>query len=72
MPRFLRTFAEIIPLTPFIEGFRKIYIQGLGIEFIAPYAKQLLISGVIFFAFAYVFTALRIKYAKAEHEIKAS
>lgn len=61
MPKFLSAFAEIIPLTPFIAGFRKIFMQGLGIEFIMPYAKQLIVSGIIFFVLAHIITSIRVK-----------
>jgi len=66
MPVFLRVFSETIPLTPFLAGFRKIYMYGLGTEFILTYAKQLVISGVIFFSLAYVFTFMRIKKQEAK------
>lgn len=61
MPAFLRAFVDLIPLTPFLEGFRKIYMQGLSIEFIIPYLKTLVLYGLIFFTLAYVITLIRIK-----------
>jgi ABC-2 type transport system permease protein len=64
MPAALRIFAEFIPLTPFLEGFKKIYVQGLGIEFVMPYAKRLILYGIIFFISAYFITSARIKNAE--------
>ena len=65
IPPILATIAKLIPLTPFIEGFKKIYVQGLGIEFIMPYALKLLIYGIIFFTLANIITYIRIK--RKEH-----
>lgn len=61
IPLFLRKFSELIPLTPFLAGFRKIYMQGLGTEFIIPYIRQLAISGLIFFILALIITGIRMK-----------
>ena len=72
MPAFLSAFSQAIPLTPFLAGFRKIYMYGLGTEFIFAYAKQLVISGIIFFSLAYVFTFMRIKNRRRKNEFQAS
>ncbi|MCL2334589.1 MAG: ABC transporter permease [Endomicrobia bacterium] len=49
MPKPLAYFVQLIPLTPFIEAFRKIYQQDLGIEFTYPFVIQLAVLAVIFF-----------------------
>ncbi|MDR1196603.1 MAG: ABC transporter permease [Endomicrobium sp.] len=63
IPTALRAFAQLIPLTPFLEGFKKIYVQGLGMEFVMPYAKRLILYGIVFFISAYFITSARVKNA---------
>ncbi len=66
MPALLRTLVQIIPLTPFLEGFRKIYQQDLGIEFTIPFVSHLVIMGLVYFFAAYFFVNLRIKKTEAK------
>lgn len=61
MPEILAKAVQIIPLTPFLQGFIKIYQQDLGIEFTIPFAVHLIILGILFFALAYLTINLRIK-----------
>jgi ABC-2 type transport system permease protein len=44
MPVYLQGIVYILPLTSFLEGFRKLYQQGIGIGYLA---KDLLILGVL-------------------------
>jgi ABC-2 type transport system permease protein len=44
MPPYLQGIAYILPLTSFLEGFRKLYQQGAGFGYLA---KDLLILGVL-------------------------
>jgi ABC-2 type transport system permease protein len=61
MPSVIKSIVSIIPLTPFLEGFRKIYQQNLGIEFIYPFILQLIITGIIYFSLTYLIIFVRIK-----------
>ncbi|MDR3244776.1 MAG: ABC transporter permease [Elusimicrobiota bacterium] len=61
MPRPLQLFVQIIPLTPFLEGFKKIYQQNLGINYIYPYIFHLLILAFVFFVFAYICLNISVK-----------
>jgi len=61
MPGLLRYFVNLIPLTPFIEAFRKIYQQDLGIEFTYPFVLQLSILAAVFFAASLFLVNIRIR-----------
>ncbi|MDR0723970.1 MAG: ABC transporter permease [Endomicrobium sp.] len=61
MPYLLRNAVCIIPLTSFLEGFRKIYQQNISIEYTYCFIKELLILGLIYCFLAYVFMCFRIK-----------
>ncbi|MDR3048498.1 MAG: ABC transporter permease [Elusimicrobiota bacterium] len=61
MPKFLAVFVQIIPLTPFLAGFKKIYHQDLGINYIYPYIVHLLILAIAFFAASYILLRFRIE-----------
>lgn len=70
MPLLLQKLVQIIPLTPFLEGFRKIYQQDIGLSYTVPFVKQLIIMGLIYFVLAYVLTNIRIKKMEASGEIE--
>ncbi|MDR1695771.1 MAG: ABC transporter permease [Endomicrobium sp.] len=53
VPAPLKLIVQIIPLTPFLEGFRKIYQQDLGIAFVFPFALHLIIMGMVYFSVSY-------------------
>ena len=61
MPLFLEKLVQLVPLTPFLRGFTKIYQQDLGIEFTIAFAAHLAILGIVLFALAYLIINLRIK-----------
>ncbi|MDR0822803.1 MAG: ABC transporter permease, partial [Endomicrobium sp.] len=63
MPKFLAVFVQIIPLTPFLAGFKKIYHQDLGMNYIYPFIFHLLILSIVFFVAAYITLKFRIKKA---------
>lgn len=69
MPAFLAKIVQIIPLTPFLQGFIKIYQQDLGIEFTIPFAVHLAVLGIVFFALAFFIINLRIKTMEARNEL---
>jgi ABC-2 type transport system permease protein len=60
-PEPIRIFVQLIPLTSFLEGFRKVYQQTLSWEFIYLYVLQLLILAVVYFAAANFFVLRVIK-----------
>ncbi|MDR0399234.1 MAG: ABC transporter permease, partial [Endomicrobium sp.] len=59
MPKVIKTVVQVIPLTPFLEVFRKIYQQNLGIEFTLYYLIQLTVyryrNNVFLFFLLYYF-----------------
>jgi ABC-2 type transport system permease protein len=61
MPLALQKFMQLVPLTPFLEGFTKIYSQDLGISFTGSFVAHLLFLGFLYFAAAYFITEFRIK-----------
>ena len=61
MPYLLRNAVHIIPLTSFLEGFRKIYQQNVSIEYTYYFIKELLILGLIYCVLAYMFMCFRVK-----------
>lgn len=54
MPTLIRTISHFIPLTSYLEGFRKIFQQNMQIEFILPFAKTLVILMLLYFSFTYI------------------
>lgn len=61
MPVLMRTISHFIPLTSYLEGFRKIFQQHLPIEYIFPFAKTLIILFVLYFAVTYLSLIIRNK-----------
>ncbi len=54
MPALMRTVSHFIPLTSYLEGFRKIFQQNMRIEFILPFAKTLVLLMLIYFIITYI------------------
>jgi len=61
MPSLMRTISYFIPLSSYLEGFRKIFQQNMHIEFIIPFAKTLVILLVLYFLVTYIFLIARNK-----------
>ena len=59
MPTLMRTVSYFIPLSSYLEGFRKIFQQNMHIEFIIPFAKTLIILLILYFLITYVFLIIR-------------
>jgi ABC-2 type transport system permease protein len=68
MPYLLRKTVHIIPLTSFLEGFRKIYQQNISIEYTYYFIKELLVLGLIYCVLAYIFMFFRIKKYEKKYE----
>ena len=64
MPKAIKTVVQVIPLTPFLEVFRKIYQQNLGIEFTFYYLIQLIGIGIMYFYFSYCIISMRIYFLR--------
>jgi ABC-2 type transport system permease protein len=74
MPVALQKFMQLVPLTPFLEGFTKIYSQDLGIAWTGSFVLHLLFLGFLYFFAAYFIAGFRIKIARracAANKIKA-
>ena len=61
MPSLMRTISYFIPLSSYLEGFRKIFQQNMHIEFIIPFAKTLIILLILYFFMTYIFLIVRNK-----------
>ena len=61
MPTLIRTISYLIPLTSYLEGFRKIFQQNMQIEFILPFAKTLIILILLYFTTTYTCLKMRLK-----------
>ena len=61
MPSLMRTISYFIPLSSYLEGFRKIFQQNMHIEFIIPFAKTLVILLVLYFLVTYILLIARNK-----------
>ncbi|MDR1417649.1 MAG: ABC transporter permease [Endomicrobium sp.] len=68
MPYLLRNAVHILPLTSFLEGFRKIYQQNVSIEYTYCFMKELLVLGLIYFLLSYIFMYFRIKKYEKKYE----
>ncbi len=62
MPTLMKTISYFIPLSSYLEGFRKIFQQNMHIEFIIPFAKTLIILLILYFFITYMLLILRNKY----------
>ncbi len=61
MPTLMKTIAAFIPLSPYLEGFRKIFQQNMPIEFIIPFAKVLITLVILYFLITYILLIIRNK-----------
>ncbi len=61
MPVLMKNIAAFIPLSPYLEGFRKIFQQNMPIEFIIPFAKILITLLILYFLITYIILILRNK-----------
>lgn len=64
MPPLLRTISNFIPLTPYLEGFRKIFQQNMTIEYIYPFADNLVFLILLYFSITYLYMYIRKKITK--------
>ncbi len=64
MPPLLRTISNFIPLTPYLEGFRKIFQQNMTIEYIYPFADNLIFLMLLYFLITYMYLYIRKKINK--------
>ncbi|MDR0617996.1 MAG: ABC transporter permease [Endomicrobium sp.] len=61
MPYLIKNMVHILPLTSFLEGFKKMYQQNISIEYTYCFTKELLVLGSIYFMLAYIFMYFRVK-----------
>ena len=66
MPTLMRTISSFIPLSAYLEGFRKIFQQNMRPEFIIPFAKILIILTILYFLITYILLVLRNKNLKSK------
>jgi len=68
MPTLMRTISQFIPLTAYLEGFRKIFQQNMHIEFILPFSRVLIALTILYFVLTYIFLFIRNRILKAKNE----
>ncbi|WP_413853991.1 ABC transporter permease [Candidatus Ruminimicrobium bovinum] len=61
MPDLIKIIAGFIPLTNFLEAFRKIYQQNMHLEYIVPFVKILIILIILYFIITYISLLIRFK-----------
>lgn len=59
MPILMKIIASFIPLTSYLEGFRKIFQQNMHIEFILPFARVLIVLIILYFVITYILLFIR-------------
>ncbi len=64
MPTLMRTISHFIPLTAYLEGFRKIFQQNMKVEYILPFSKILIFLIVLYFILTYTSLFIRNKILK--------
>ncbi|MDR1244029.1 MAG: ABC transporter permease [Endomicrobium sp.] len=67
MPCLVQKAVHIIPLAPFLEGFKKLYQQNISIEYTYYFVKKLLVFGLAYFVLAYIFMCFRVKKYEAKY-----
>lgn len=72
MPALMKTISIFIPLSAYLEGFRKIFQQNMHIEFIIPFAKTLGILLILYFLITYILLILRNKTIKKNEKLEIS
>lgn len=70
MPVVLKTIAKFIPLTSYLEGFRKIFQQNMTIEYIFPFANILIFLMILYFAITYLCLYVRNNITKKAIKVK--
>jgi ABC-2 type transport system permease protein len=60
MPTIIRYIADVIPLTHFLEGFRKLLLCNASLSEIMPQVIYLAILSVVFLAIAFISLRYRI------------
>ena len=61
MPVLMKTISFFIPLSAYLEGFRKIFQQNMQPEFIIPFAKILITLLILYFFITYTLLIIRNK-----------
>ena len=64
MPTLMRTISHFIPLTAYLEGFRKIFQQNMKVEYILPFSNILIFLIVLYFVLTYTSLFIRNKILK--------
>ncbi len=64
MPSLMEVISSFIPLSSYLEGFRKIFQQNMHIKFIIPFAKILITLIILYFLTTYIFLIIRNKILK--------
>lgn len=59
MPVLIKTLSLFIPLTSYLEGFRKIFQQNMQLYYIYPFAKTLIILFISYFSVTYISLLIR-------------
>lgn len=67
MPVWIQAFAKSIPLTPFLSGFRKIFMLEGNLQAIQPEVNNLLMLVVVFALLSWI--VLKIKIRKQVHAL---
>lgn len=66
MPTLMKTISYFIPLTTYLEGFRKIFQQNMKLEFILPFSKILICLALFYFILTYIFLFIRNKFLEVK------
>ena len=66
MPTLMRTISHFIPLTTYLEGFRKIFQQNMKLEFILPFSKILICLALLYFILTCIFLFIRNKFLEVK------
>lgn len=66
MPTLMRTISYFIPLTTYLEGFRKIFQQNMKLEFILPFSKILICLALLYFILTCIFLFIRNKFLEVK------
>lgn len=64
MPTLMRTISHFIPLTAYLEGFRKIFQQNMQLEFILPFSGILICLILVYFILTYICLFIRNRILK--------
>lgn len=70
MPTLIKTIAYFIPLSSYLEGFRKIFQQNMQLEYILPFAKTLIMLLILYFLITYIFLIIRNNFLNLKQKAK--